>query len=206
MAYFCDVVSVFFQRSLKPKDKNRLLRARKSSIFFYLQSMEGAVVSSVLGGFSHFSELKLLGFCALLCCMLPSISPAAKYPIPTPKYHTYLRRAVPTANGACAGEMASPSYGIDSSSSSTTAKTNISSRVVVASTAAAAAAAAAAEVGCCCCCVAAAATPAASSTTGVVAAVAASQQTSACGIRSSYCKYRTRTVRAISHDEMLNHE
>ena len=122
MAYFCDVVSVFFQRSLKPKDKNRLLRARKSSIFFYLQSMEGAVVSSVLGGFSHFSELKLLGFCALLCCMLPSISPAAKYPIPTPKYHTYLRRAVPTANGACAGEMASPSYGIDTSSSSTTAK------------------------------------------------------------------------------------
>ena len=42
--------------------------------------------------------------------LLPFILPSAKYPIPTPKYHTYLRRAVPTANGACAGEMASPFY------------------------------------------------------------------------------------------------
>ena len=49
--------------------------------------------------------------------LLPFICPTAKYPLPTSKYHTYLRRALPPANDACAREMGlSFSPGSDSSS------------------------------------------------------------------------------------------
>ena len=111
--------------------------------------------------------------------MLPYISPAAKYPIPTPRFYTFLQRAVPTANGDCTGEMASPSHESDSSNSS-----NSSSRVGVAGIAAA-------EMGCCYCCVVAAARPAASSTTAAAAVVAASQLTKTCSIRPKLLSTRS---------------
>ena len=73
--------------------------------YFSSQFLEGAEISSDLRGFSHFYELILLASCVLFVVLLPTTCPAAKYPIPTSKYHTYLWRAVPTSNDACAGEM-----------------------------------------------------------------------------------------------------
>ena len=77
--------------------------------------------------------------------LLPFFCPVAKYPIPAPVSHPYLRRAVPTFNGACAEERASPARKSDSSSSTTCKMAAIASAGVVAGIAAA-------VVGCCSCC------------------------------------------------------
>ena len=74
--------------------------------------------------FITFSNLDYLDFayCSTACCPLSPQLRSTQYPRRS-IYYTYLRRAVPTANGACTGEMASPSHESDSNSNSTTART-----------------------------------------------------------------------------------
>ena len=55
---------------------------------------------------SHISQITWISCTLQYCCPLSAQLPT-KYPVPTPKYHTYLRGPVPTANGAFAGEIAS---------------------------------------------------------------------------------------------------
>ena len=97
--------------------------------------------------------------------LLPFIYPAAKYAIPTQKYHTYLRRAVPTANGACAGEMASPFH---------------------------MKALAAAQQHHCCCCVQPQSLHQRQYYRSSSSSSIATDKMFACSIRPNYCEYRTR--------------
>ena len=120
--------------------------------------LAGAEIRSVLRGLSYTlrTEITLMMLFTIVV-LLPFFCPVAKYPIPTPISHPYLRRAVPTSNDACAEERVSPAHKSDSSSRTACR---------MAATAAAAgvvAGIAAAAVGCCscCCCADPAATPAA---------------------------------------------
>ena len=107
--------------------------------------------------------------------LLPFVCPAAKYPIPTPKHHTYLRRAAPTANGACAGEMASPFH-----------------MTTIAAVAAAAAAAAQQHHCCCCRCVQTQPQHQQQHYRSSSSSSIAADNMPACSIRPTYCEYRTR--------------
>ena len=107
--------------------------------------LAGAEISSVLRGLPYtlITEITLMLFTIVV--LLPFFCPVAKYPIPTPISHPYLRRAVPTSNDACAEERVSPAHESDSSSSTTCKMAATAAAGVVAGIAAAA-------VGCCSCC------------------------------------------------------
>ena len=80
--------------------------------------LEGEEISSVLRGFYRIflgTEITLFTLVSY-CCPLSAQLPSTQY---RRRYHTYLRRAVPTSNGACAEEMASPAHESDSSSGTT---------------------------------------------------------------------------------------
>ena len=160
-----------FSAISEAEKSDRLLWGRKLSI----------LLISVLGGgrnqlsserFLTFLRTEITWICVLPGIVLPpSTCPAAKYPIPTPKYHTYLRRAVPTANGACAGEMASPFH----------------MKAI-----AAVAAAAAHQHHCCCCCVQPQSQHQQQHYRSSSSSSIAADNMSACSIHPNQCEYRTR--------------
>ena len=108
--------------------------------------LAGAEIGSIRRGLSYTLRTGItLMVLFTIVVLLPFFCPVAKYPIPTPISHPYLRRAVPTSNDACAEERVSPAH--ESDSSSTTCKmaaTAVAAEVV--------AGIAAAAVGCCSCC------------------------------------------------------
>ena len=111
------------------------------------------------------------------------------YPIPTPISHPYLRRAVPTCNGACAENRVSPAYGSDSSSSTTSkmAATVAGGEVYLTSLLLRSVAAVAAVQ----------TQPQGQQQHNSISGT--SQQTTTRSIRSKYHENRTRTVWALSH-------
>ena len=79
--------------------------------------LAGAGNSSILRGLSFTLRTEIsLRMLFTIVVLLPFFWPVAKYPIPTPISHAYLRRAVPTSNGACAEERLSLAHENDSSS------------------------------------------------------------------------------------------
>ena len=112
--------------------------------------------------------------------------PSCQVPHTTPRYHTYLRRAVLTAKGACAGEMVSPFH-----------------------VKAIAAVAAAQQHQCCCCCEETQPQHQQQHYRSSSSSSIAAGNMSAGSIRPNYCEYRTRfgyctSIRALSIPGMKN--